>query len=123
LYILILAAVIALSFVFNLVYLTIYCKSLKKDAEFEDWLKEGSVNRFTNAFVLFVSLFTSFKIHRIIYSKFFGFSFFSARILERNKILFKINLLTGISILLCTIPSIVVALKFLSFSELFIRAL
>lgn len=52
-----------------------------------------------------IGLITNFKFTRILYSKYFGFTFFKAK-LSSTDVLKPMNILTGVSIVITSLPMI-----------------
>ena len=68
-----------LHFIFNVVSLVVYRNRMNADAEYQTWAG-SQVNRCVSYIVRAISLITSHKFLRILYSKLFGFKFFSLRL-------------------------------------------
>ena len=64
----------------NITFLIIYIIKLRKDVRLKDWMSELK-NKITLYIVLILSSLYSFKIFRLIYSKFFNVAPFSSKFL------------------------------------------
>ena len=96
-------AALVLNLLCNIASYIAYRRHLLVDAEFQQWLESSPVNRHTNNIVRFFSLLVSHKFGRIVYSRYFGFSFFKAKLSSIDS-LFHMNLVSGLSLLIVSIP-------------------
>jgi len=79
-------------------------KTLYSDTAFLEWLAESQKNNVSTNIILTLSLFTSWKWQRLILSRYFGFSFFSAKVTTTEN-LFIFNLINLVSMILSEIPA------------------
>jgi hypothetical protein len=91
------------NFFLNLVSFYLYKIVYLKDSEFRLWLKQEDTNRIANTMIRIVSLLISHKFSKIIYSRFFGFSFYKAKLTSIEKLKSQ-NILTALSLLFISVP-------------------
>ena len=117
---------LVINVIINIVYTCLYYRYIKADEKYLEWEEAKGIHRCTSSVILYVGLFTSFKFSRALYSKFYGFSFFKAKLTGIDKLFF-CNVLTGISIFLTSILIIISASMTIYFSidrdQLFISAI
>ena len=72
---------LVLNYLFNIFYyFYIYKKKILKDTDYQEWLGKNKIHYNVNLILIILSCSCSFKIHRIVYCRYFGFSFFKAKL-------------------------------------------
>ncbi|KAM3143307.1 hypothetical protein pb186bvf_004639 [Paramecium bursaria] len=89
--------------IFNLVNLIQICVILKNDIDFLNWIKENLKCQFSYSISVFFSI-PSFTATRLLFCKFFGFEFFSARIENISK-LTPFHVVNGLAVLFYCAPA------------------
>ncbi|CAD8126990.1 unnamed protein product [Paramecium sonneborni] len=97
---------LAFNYLFNFIHLISARFTIYNDAYFQQWLSSRQVNKITYAMLSFIGFITTFKINKLYFSRYFGFYFFKACIVDINKFLF-FNIISLLSIFLTTLPMIV----------------
>ena len=92
----------------NLAAFLVYLRRLRVDEEYRRWLEEDRANRLANLIAATISLLVSFKFFKLLYSRYFGYRFFRSR-LSSLELLKPINLLSGVSIILVSVPMVILA--------------
>ena len=91
------------SYIANVVFTCPYYRKVRKDAEFGPWIEE---HKCMKCLIPSLSLFVSFHSSRLFYSRFLGFTLFSAR-MEQYEVLAKaLNYTSLLHILLGLLPPI-----------------
>ncbi|KAM3131005.1 hypothetical protein pb186bvf_016923 [Paramecium bursaria] len=102
-------------YVLNFIQIFLIKRIYYPDPQFQLWMSVSIKNRITHGAVLIFSIFGSFRTQRLIISRFFGFSFFKAR-LQDTKELFQMNLCSGISLIVVSVP-ILIASAVIAYDE------
>jgi hypothetical protein len=102
-------ACIVLQLIINGIGLALYILFLRKDEQFIDWLGNSIKNKISLYIILSLSTITSFKFFRMIYSRFLGRDYFSARFSTKYTVIPVTNVLSGIHLLLFLGLSLTVA--------------
>ncbi|KAL4429269.1 hypothetical protein ABPG74_013575 [Tetrahymena malaccensis] len=118
-------AALVLHFLFNIVNLAFYFIYMRRDTHFIYWLSQIQ-NKICHGFIRFFSLTFTHKFENFMFSKFFGFSFFSAKLTTVHQLL-PYNIIAGLSILFVNVPMIVAASATIyyddQFEQMFIEGL
>lgn len=94
-------------FVLNLISFYNYRSVFLKDLEFKGWLRVDETNRIANIITRILCLLISFKFSKILFCRFFGFSYLKARLSSIEK-LKSSNILIFVSFIITTIPILVI---------------
>lgn len=99
----------------NIIHYILVITKINSDPDFIRWKAASFKNRFSNLVFLSISLLLTFPSHKMIMSRYFGFTFFKAKMLD-IKGFFYFNCLNGVSILIVHIP-IIVASCLIAYNE------
>ncbi|CAD8044013.1 unnamed protein product [Paramecium primaurelia] len=97
---------LGINYLLNFIHLISSRCAIYNDPYFQQWLNSRQVNKITYALISFIGLITTFKINKIYFSRYFGFYFFKACIVDIQKFLI-FNIISLLSIFLITLPMIV----------------
>ncbi|CAD8135514.1 unnamed protein product [Paramecium octaurelia] len=97
---------LGINYLLNFIHLISSRCTIYNDPYFQQWLNSRNVNKITYALISFIGLITTFKINKIYFSRYFGFYFFKACIVDVQKFLI-FNIISLVSIFLITLPVIV----------------
>ncbi|EAS02237.2 transmembrane protein, putative (macronuclear) [Tetrahymena thermophila SB210] len=118
-------ASLILHFLFNIINLAFYFIYMRRDSHFIYWLSQFQ-NKICHGFIRFFSLTFTHKFENFMFSKFFGFSFFSAKLTSVHQLL-PYNIVAGLSILFVNAPMIIAASATIyyddQFEQMFIEGL
>ncbi|KAL4463539.1 hypothetical protein ABPG72_010881 [Tetrahymena utriculariae] len=118
-------AALILHFLFNIINLAFYFIYMRKDTHFIYWLSQIQ-NKICHGFIRFFSLTFTHKFENFMFSKFFGFSFFSAKLTTVHQLL-PYNIVAGLSMIFVNVPMIVAASATIyyddQFEQMFIEGL
>lgn len=89
--------------IMNISNFVVYRNVIKLDDDYVNWLSLNHTHRACNLVMNIFGLIFSFKMTRLLFSKYFGFDFFKAK-LSSIKVFFPWNIINGLSILLCSVP-------------------
>lgn len=98
---------LSLNYALNAADMVVFIRIYRKSEELKQWLRNKRNRRVCLAVRIAAAL-TNFNVFKIIHSRFFGFSFFSAVYVQPEH-LFSSNVLHGLSVLLIQIPFIISA--------------
>ncbi|CAD8210851.1 unnamed protein product [Paramecium pentaurelia] len=97
---------LALNYVFNILHLIFVYQKIWNDHDFLRWQSSSLKNKVTNFILLSLSILISYPLYKLIMSRYFGFSFFKAKIVN-IKPFFYFNCLNVLYITFVNIPIII----------------
>ncbi|CAK61267.1 unnamed protein product (macronuclear) [Paramecium tetraurelia] len=102
----ILVGSVVLNWLFNVAHLLLVKQKIWSDQDFMRWQASTLKNKITNYILISLSLILAYPLYKLIMSRYFGFTFFKAKMVD-IKPFFSFNCLNGLYITLVNIPIIV----------------
>ena len=71
--------------IFNIIHMFLVKKYIKSDDKFKEWVKERIIHNVVTWIVDILSVLCSFKSYRILFCRYFSFSFFKSELVDIDK--------------------------------------
>ncbi|CAD8210192.1 unnamed protein product [Paramecium octaurelia] len=97
---------VGLNYLFNAIHLVLVYQKIWNDQDFLRWQASSLKNKSTNVILVSFSILFAYPLYKLIMSRYFGFSFFKAKIVD-IKPLFYFNCLNALYITFVNVPIIV----------------
>ena len=100
----ILLAAFLIHYICNIASFIVYKKYISVDIDYKQWL-ESKTNRVSALIIRMLALISTHKFTRILYSRYFGFSFFKAK-MSSTDVLLPLNIIAGLANIFVSVPII-----------------
>ncbi|CAD8124509.1 unnamed protein product [Paramecium sonneborni] len=106
---------LTLNLLFNIAHFILVYQNIWNDKDFIQWQASSLKNKVTNYILISLSILIAYPIYKLIMSRYFGFSFFKAKLVD-TKAFFYFNCLNGVYITFVNIP-IIVSCALIAYNE------
>ncbi|KRX07395.1 Insulin-like growth factor binding protein, N-terminal [Pseudocohnilembus persalinus] len=107
---------IIFSYVINIFFAFAFCCHYGKDKSYKKWKNETYSHKVSSKFIQIIGLLFTFKVYRILYCRYFDYSFFNMKLDSISKFVMT-NIFTVISIFVTSLPIIIGASSIIYFYD------